>query len=141
MRRRTRSWHRGGVAHMQQGESGWSGPGKIGDDIGGQPAAVSNAASRPAPRGVFAEKAASLLMHILHAARYTRFDLLCVVARLAHDKGIHRLMCYIHSTLHWHQMGYIPYRSFPSSCMPTPTSLAILRKSLLRECTWEFRGR
>ena len=63
---------------------------------------------KPAPRGVLAEKAASVLMQILYAARYARFDLLCAVSKLAQriatwdedcDRQIYRLMCYIHSTL------------------------------------------
>ena len=39
--------------------------------------------ARPPPRGQLAEKAASVLMQVLDAARYARFDLLCVVAKLA----------------------------------------------------------
>ena len=71
---------------------------------------------KPAPRGVLAEKAASVLMQILYAARYARFDLLCAVSKLAQriatwdewcDKAINRLMCYISSTLHWRQVGYV----------------------------------
>ena len=55
-------------------------------------------------------------MQILYAARYARFDLLCAVSKLAQriaiwdkdcDKAIYRLMCYIHSTLGWRQMGYV----------------------------------
>lgn len=69
-----------------------------------------------APHGVLAEKAANMLMQVLHAARYARFDLLCAVAKLAQHistwgeecrKTIYRLMCYIHSTLHWRQMGNV----------------------------------
>lgn len=49
-------------------------------------------------------------MQILYAARYAW------AAELAQriptwdedrDKGIYRLMCYIHSTLHWRQMGRV----------------------------------
>ena len=73
-------------------------------------------AERPPPRGVLAAKAASVLMQILYAARYARFDLLCAVSKLAQriatwdeecDRGIYRLMCYIQSTLSWRQMGYV----------------------------------
>ena len=61
----------------------------------------------PPPRGALADKAASVLMKVSYAARYARFDLLCVVARLAQkisrwtsecDVSLHRLMSYIHST-------------------------------------------
>ena len=37
----------------------------------------------PPTRGALADKAASVLMKVLYAARYARFDLLCAVARLA----------------------------------------------------------
>ena len=35
----------------------------------------------PPSRGALADKAASVLMKVLYAARYARFDLLCAVAR------------------------------------------------------------
>jgi len=55
-------------------------------------------------------------MQVLYAARYARFDLLCVVAKLAQriatwdeacDQAIYRMMCYVHSTLKWRQIGYV----------------------------------
>ena len=55
-------------------------------------------------------------MQVLYAARYARFDLLCAVARLAQkiskwttecDMALHRLMCYIHSTLSFRMIGYV----------------------------------
>ena len=69
-----------------------------------------------APWGALADKAASILMHVLYVARYARFDLLCAVARLAQkitkwtpdcDLALHRLMCYIHSTLQYRMVGYV----------------------------------
>lgn len=59
-------------------------------------------------RVVLWKKAASVLIQLLCAARYTRFGILCAMAKLAQrnatwdedcDKGIYRLMCYIQSTL------------------------------------------
>jgi len=67
-------------------------------------------------RGALADKAASVLMKVLYAARYARFDLLCAVARLAQkmcrwtsecDLALHRLMSYIHSTLQHRMIGYV----------------------------------
>ena len=67
-------------------------------------------------RGALADKAASVLMKILYAARYARFDLLCAVARLAQkicrwtsecDLALHRLVSYIHSTLSHRMIGYV----------------------------------
>lgn len=83
---------------------------------GGLPVAKSDPASRPALRGVLTENSASVLMQILYTARYARFGLLCAVAQPAQHiftweedcgKGIYRLMCYVHGTLHWCQMGYM----------------------------------
>ena len=57
-----------------------------------------------------------MLMQVLYAARYARFDLLCVVAKLAQrvatwdeacDQAIYRMMCYVNSTLEWRQIGYV----------------------------------
>ena len=70
----------------------------------------------PPPRGALADKAASILMQVLYAARYARFDLLCAVARLAQkiskwtvecDLALHRLISYIHSTLEHRLVGYV----------------------------------
>ena len=67
-------------------------------------------------RGALADNAASILMKVLYAARYARFDLLCAVARLAQkiskwteecDLALHRLMSYIHSTLSYRMVGYV----------------------------------
>jgi len=57
-----------------------------------------------------------VLMPVPDAARYARIDLLCVVAKLAQriatwdeacDQAIYRMMCYMHSTLMWRQIGYV----------------------------------
>ena len=70
--------------------------------------AGAKASAEPLSRGALADKAASVLMQVLYAARYARFDLLCVVARLAQkitkwttecDLALNRLMNFIHSTL------------------------------------------
>ena len=62
----------------------------------------------PAPRGELASIAASVLMQVLFAARMARPDLLKAINYLARritvwtelcDKLLHRLMCYINSTL------------------------------------------
>ena len=59
--------------------------------------------------------AAKVLMKVLYAARYARFDLLRAVCYLAQfitkwdqdcDKRLYRLMCYIHSTYHLRQTGW-----------------------------------
>ena len=60
--------------------------------------------------------AAKVLMKVLYAARYARFDLLRAVCYLAQyitkwdaqcDKRLCRLMCYIHSTYHYRQTGWV----------------------------------
>ena len=60
--------------------------------------------------------AAKVLMKVLYAARYARLDLLRAVCYLAKyitkwdeqcDKRLYRLMCYIHSTYHLRQTGWI----------------------------------
>lgn len=70
----------------------------------------------PAPTGVLAEKAPSVLMQFLHAARYARFDLLCAVSKLAQrivtwgescEKLKYRPTRYVNSTSRWRQIGYV----------------------------------
>ena len=60
--------------------------------------------------------AAKVLMKVLYAARYARFDLLRAVCFLAQfitkwdsqcDKRLYRLMCYIASTYHLRQTGWV----------------------------------
>jgi hypothetical protein len=55
-------------------------------------------------------------MKVLYGARMARFDLLRAVCALACnvikwdtycDRKLHRLMCYIHSTLHYRQVGWV----------------------------------
>jgi hypothetical protein len=57
-----------------------------------------------------------VLMSVLYAARMARLDLLRAVGGLAQrvtkwtpecDKQLHRLMCYIHSTLHYRMVGWV----------------------------------
>ena len=82
----------------------------------GSALAGSSSEIDPPPRGALADKAASILMQVLYAARYARFDLLCAVARLAQkiskwtvecDLALLRLMSYIHSTLGHRLVGYV----------------------------------
>ena len=60
--------------------------------------------------------AAKVLMKVLYAARYARFDLLRAICHLAQyitkwdehcDKRLYRLMCYIHSTYHYRMTGWV----------------------------------
>ena len=60
--------------------------------------------------------AAKVLMKVLYAARYARFDLLRAVCYLAQyitkwdancDKRLYRLMCYIHSTYQYRMTGWV----------------------------------
>ena len=60
--------------------------------------------------------AAKVLMKLFYAARLARFDLLRAIANLAryvtkwrpeHDRRLHRLMCYVHSTLSFRQTGWV----------------------------------
>ena len=55
-------------------------------------------------------------MKVLYGARMARFDLLRAVCALACcvtkwdtncDRKLHRLMCYINSTLHYRQVGWV----------------------------------
>jgi hypothetical protein len=66
--------------------------------------------------GAMKEHASKVLMKILYGARMARMDLLRVVNQLAClvtkwdeqcDKKLHRLVCYIKSTLHWRQIGWV----------------------------------
>ena len=67
-------------------------------------------------RGALQAHAASVLMKVLYAARLARFDLLKAIAALASkidkwdcacDKRLHRLMCYVNSSLSHRLKGYI----------------------------------
>ena len=69
-----------------------------------------------AQRGELAQHAASILMKILYMARMARYDLLRPTCRLAcdiskwteeNDKQLHRLICYMHSTAEYCQVGWI----------------------------------
>ena len=68
------------------------------------------------PNGALQPIASSILMNILYAARMARFDLLKAVSALAKcvtkwstncDKRLHRLVCYIHSSLDLYLRGHI----------------------------------
>ena len=67
-------------------------------------------------RGRLASVAASMLMRLLYAARFSRFDLLRAVNGLATfvaywdedcDRKLHHLMSYVFSTLHHRMWGWI----------------------------------
>ena len=67
-------------------------------------------------KGVLAPITARVLMKILFAARMARFDLLRAVQGLAArvtkwsedcDKALHRLVCYVHSTLDYRMTAYV----------------------------------
>ena len=66
--------------------------------------------------GVLQPYAAKVLMKVLYAARMARYDLLRAVGALAAcvtkwdancDKRLHRLMCYVHHTLHLRMVGWV----------------------------------
>ncbi len=68
------------------------------------------------PRGVLGNEAAKVLMKVLYAARMARPDLLRATGVLAsnitkwsktHDKMLHRLMCYIKSSLDLKMIGWV----------------------------------
>ena len=70
----------------------------------------------PPPAGELKHCCASVLMKLLYAARMCRYDLLHAIGRLAclitrwdtHcDRMLHRLMCYVHSTLHVRKVGWV----------------------------------
>ena len=67
-------------------------------------------------RGALQPIAAKVLMKILYAARMARFDLLRAVCHLAcfitkwadeHDRRLHRLACYIHTTKSHRMVGWV----------------------------------
>lgn len=95
--------------------------------VQGKPAPGS--VEKPVRRGALAENAVSVLMLILYAARSARFD---TAADLAQRFGswdeecgtaIYRLMCCVHCTLDWRQMGYVGdyLANAPFHFMPTST--------------------
>ena len=75
----------------------------------------ATSASEALPDGELKHCCASVLMKLLYAARMCRYDLLHAIDRLAclitrwdsHcDRMLHRLMCYVHSTLHVRKVGW-----------------------------------
>ena len=77
-------------------------------------ATESETAEDDIPRGALADIASSILMKVLYGARMARFDLLRAVCALAScvtkwdkdcDRKLHRLMCYLHTTKHYRQVG------------------------------------
>jgi hypothetical protein len=77
----------------------------------GDPGAASGGAG-----GTLQSIAAKALTKVLYAARMARFDLLRAVGALACcvtkwdalcDKRLHRLMCYVHHTLHLRMVGWV----------------------------------
>ena len=78
--------------------------------------AETSAKSETLVRGRLAPVAARILMKILYGARTARLDLLRAVSHLACyftrwtsecDRKLHRLVCYIHSTLHVRMVGWV----------------------------------
>ena len=72
--------------------------------------------SSEANTGKLAKHAMAVLMSFLYPARIARFDLLRAISGLATrvttwdttcDKRLYRVVCYVNSTLHWRQFGYI----------------------------------
>ena len=70
--------------------------------------------------GLLAPIACKVLMEILYGARLARFDLLRPIAALASkitkwdticDRMLHRLVCYINSSLDYKLKGHIGYSS------------------------------
>ena len=102
----------GGVATATGASAGCGG---VAAATGGGTSSNNNNDSHP-PRGVLADIASSILMKVLYGARMARFDLLRAVCALACcvtrwdsdcDRKLHRLMCYIHSTRHLRQVGFV----------------------------------
>ena len=99
----------------------------------GSPVGVANAPV--SPKGELASIAARILMKVLYAARMARFDLLRPASFVAQritkwcpfcDKALHRLMCYINSTIDVTMTGW---------CGDDPSEL---RLALL--CDADFAG-
>ena len=74
------------------------------------------AAEESADSGVLGPIASKVLMKVLYCARMARYDLLratCVLATCVTrwnadcDLRLHRLMCYINSTLHWRMFSWV----------------------------------
>ena len=79
---------------------------------------------RPTPRKL-QPIAARVLMKLLYAVRMARYDLLKAVNTLAcfiHkwdvqcDVALHRLMCYVASTIHLKQVGWVGMRWLTCNC-------------------------
>ncbi len=83
---------------------------------GGSATGSATTVSPGLPEGELKHCCASVLMKLLYAARRCRYDLLHATGRLAclitrwdsHcDRMLHRLMCYVHSTLHVRKVGWV----------------------------------
>ncbi len=81
-----------------------------------KPGGGSAMASEALPEGELKHCCASVLMKLLYAARMCRYDLLHAIGRLAclitrwdsHcDRMLHRLMCYVNSTLHVRKVAWV----------------------------------
>jgi hypothetical protein len=73
-------------------------------------------AENPGGTGVLQPYAAKVLMKMLYGARLARFDLLRAINHLAGyitkwtpdcDKRLHRIMCYVHTSLHYRMVGFV----------------------------------
>ena len=83
---------------------------------GGDSSARAEGAGGEVDRGRLAPVAARILMKVLYGARCARLDLLRAVSHLACyftkwtskcDARLHRLICYINSTLHYRMVGWV----------------------------------
>ena len=70
----------------------------------------------PAARGALSDKASKILMKVFYAARYSRWDLMRAIGHLATkitcwdldcDRLLHRLMCYVNTTLQYRMYGWV----------------------------------
>ncbi len=76
----------------------------------------TTSADAPGGCGVLQPYAAKVLMKLLYGARLARFDLLRAINNLAGyitkwtpecDKRLHRIMCYVHTSLHYRMVGWV----------------------------------
>ena len=81
------------------------------------------------PKGALAPIAARVLMKVLFAARMARYDLIRAVQGLAarvtkwssdREKALHRLICYIHSTLDYKLKAFVGIRFMNVVCGVLP---------------------
>ena len=88
------------------------------------------------PGGSLGSGAAGVLMKILYGARMARPDLLRAVQGLSrcvtkwtkkNDAELHRLVCYIHTTRDWKQVGWVgdPVSAYVRTCSLTRTLLGV----------------